>query len=73
MLVMGVLLDSYETLFSPLEVFYGIRFGSKDHIMAQLVNIYPVGITDPFLDLWGPYRVSQRAIYEQIKPYRGFR
>ena len=72
-LVKGVLLVPYISLFSPLEVSYGTRFGSKHHIMAQLVNIYRVGITGPFLDLWGLSRVSQRTIYEQIKPFSGLK
>ena len=50
-LVKGSLLDPYSALFAPLEVLYGTRFGSKHHIMAQLANMYRVGITDPYLDL----------------------
>ena len=65
------LLDPYSALFAPLEVLYGTRFGSKHHIMAQLANMYRVGITDPYLDLWGPPRDSQRAIYDLIKLFGG--
>ena len=46
--VKGVLLDPFRTRFAPLEVFWGTGFGSKHHIMVQLVNVYRVGITDPF-------------------------
>ena len=31
-------LDLYRTLFAPLEVLYGTRFGSKQHIMVQLAD-----------------------------------
>ena len=61
-LVKGVLLVPYISLFSPLEVSYGNRFGSKHHIMAQLVNIYRVGITDQFLDLCSTSGGSQTAV-----------
>ena len=46
--VKGVLLDPFRTRFAPLEVLWGTGFGSKHHIMVQLVNVYRVGITDPF-------------------------
>ena len=58
----GGLLDPYRTLFAPLEVLYSTRFGSKHHIMAQLVNIYRVGITDQFLDLCSTSGGSQTAV-----------
>ena len=70
MLVMWVLLDSYKTLFSPLEVFYGIRFGSKDHIMVQLSKVHWIGIIDPFLYLRGPSWGSQKGSFlEQMKSF----
>ena len=46
--VKGVLLDPFRTRFAPLEVLWGTGFGSKHHIMVQLVNVYRVGITGPF-------------------------
>ena len=49
--VKGGLLDPYRTLFAPLEVLYGTRFGSKHHIMVQLSNVYRGGTTGPFSDL----------------------
>ena len=49
--VKGGLLDPYRTLFAPLEVLYGTRFGSKHHMMVQLAYANRVGITDPFPDL----------------------
>ena len=58
----GGLLNPYRTLFSPLKVLYSTKFGSKQHIMIQLANVYKVGITDPFLNLWGPSRGPQSAI-----------
>ena len=61
-LVKGALLDPYKDTFPPLEVSYGTRFGSKHHIMAQLVNIYRVGITDQFLDRCSPSGGSQTAV-----------
>ena len=61
-LVKGVLLVLYISLFSPLEVSYGTRFGSKHHLMVQLVNIYRVGITDQFLDLCSTSGGSQTAV-----------
>ena len=63
----GGLLDPYRALIAPLEVLYGTRFGYKDNIMIQLANIYNIGITDPFLELWGPPGDSQKAIYKQIQ------
>ena len=59
--VKGGLFDSYRALFAPLEVLYCARFGSKHHIMVQLTNGDKVVITDPFLDLLGPPRSSQRG------------
>ena len=56
------LLNPYRTHFAPLEVLYSTKFGSKHHIMVQLAKVYDVGIIDPFLDLWGPPRGSQKAI-----------
>ena len=67
--VKGGLLDPYRTLFAPLEVLCGTRFGSKQHIMIQLANVYKVGITDPFLNLWGPSRGPQSAISRANKPF----
>ena len=32
--------------FAPLEVSLGIRFGSKNHEMVQLANVYNIGITE---------------------------
>ena len=72
-MVKGSLLDPYSALFAPLEVLYGTRFGCKHHVMAKLANMYRVGITDPYLDLWGPPGGSQRAIHEQIKPFGGLK
>ena len=72
-MVKGGLLDPYSALFAPLEVLYGTRFGSKHHIMAQMANMYRVGITDPYLYLWGPSGGSRRAIHEQIKPFGGLK
>ena len=46
--VKGFLLDPFRTRFAPLEVLWGTGFGSKHHIMVQLVNVYRVGITDSF-------------------------
>ena len=40
-----VLLGPCRALILPREVFYGTRFGSKHHIMAQLVTIYREGNT----------------------------
>ena len=34
------LLDSYRALFSRLKVLYGTKFGSKQHIMVQMANVY---------------------------------
>ena len=59
--VRGGLLDPYRTLFVPLEVLYGTKFGSKHHIMDRMANVYKVCITDPFLDLWAPPGSPQRA------------
>ena len=67
--VKGGLLDPYRALFSPLEVLYGTRFGSKHHMMVQLAHVKRVGITDPFPDLWNPLGVPKRPLYEQIKPF----
>ena len=64
--IQGGLLYPYLTLFAPLEVLYGTRFGSKHHIMVQLAKIHWVGISDPFLDLRGPSWSSQKVIFEQI-------
>ena len=58
----GGLLYPYRALFAPLEVDYGKIFGSKHYIKVQLENVYWVGITDPFLAHWGPFRGSQKAI-----------
>ena len=66
-MVSGGLLDPYRALFAPLDVLYGTRFGSKHHIMIHLANIYRIGITDPFLELWGPPGDSHKAISEQIQ------
>ena len=52
--VWGGLLDPYRTLIASLEVLYVTRFGSKQLIMVQLANMYRKGITDPFVDLFGP-------------------
>ena len=52
--VWGGLLDPYRTLIASLEVLYGTKFGSKQLIMVQLANMYRKGITDPFVDLFGP-------------------
>ena len=49
--IQGGLLYPYLTLFAPLEVLYGTRFGSKHHIMVQLSNVYRGGTTGPFSDL----------------------
>ena len=49
--VKRVLLDPYRALFSPLKVLYGTKFGSKQHIMVQMANVYKIDITDPFWDL----------------------
>ena len=38
--IQGGLLYPYKTLFAPLEVLYGTRFGSKHHIMVQLAKHY---------------------------------
>ena len=35
--VKGGLLDPYRALFAPLEVLYGTRFGSKHHMVVQLM------------------------------------
>ena len=56
------LLDPQRALFSPLEVLYGTKFGSKHHIMATMANVYKVCITDPFLDPWAPPGCPQRAV-----------
>ena len=60
--VKGGLLDPYRTLFAPLEVLYGTRFGSKHHMMVQLAHVNRVGTTDPFPDLQSPPSGSQRAL-----------
>ena len=65
--VKGGLLDPYRTLFAPLEVLYGTRFGSKHHIMVQLAHVNRVGIADPFPDLWNPPKGSQKAIIRANK------
>ena len=52
--VKGGLLDPYRALFAPLEVLYGTRLGSKHHMMVQLAYTYSEGISDPFVDFWGP-------------------
>ena len=65
--VKGGLLEPYRALFSPLEVLYGNRIGSKRHMMVQLAHVYRVGITDPFPDLWSPPRGSQTAIIRANK------
>ena len=49
--VKGGLLDPSMSLFAPLKVLYGTRFGSKHHMMVQLAYANRVGITDPFPDL----------------------
>ena len=49
--VKGGLLDPYRAHFASLELLSGTRFGSKNHKMVQLANVYRVGITDPFQDL----------------------
>ena len=56
--VNGVLLDPYIALFAPLEILQETRLGSKHHIIVQLANVYRVGITGIFLELWGPSRGS---------------
>ena len=60
--VKGGLLDPYRTLFAPLEVLCGTRFGSKQHIMVQLAYVNRVGIIEPLSDLWSPLWGPQRAI-----------
>ena len=57
----GVCLTPKWHFFSPLEVLYGTRFGSKHHMMVPLAQVSKVGITDPFPDLWSPPRGSQKA------------
>ena len=34
---------------APLEVCQGTRFGSKNHEMVQLANVYNIGITECFM------------------------
>ena len=63
------LLDSYRALFSRLKVLYGTKFGSKQHIMVQMANVYKKNITDPFLDLWSLPKGPQRAIYMSKTSY----
>ena len=63
------LLDPYTALFASLEVLYRTKFGSKHNIMVQLPNVYKVGITDPFLTLWGTISGSQRATKRENKPF----
>ena len=58
--VKGGLLDPYRTLFAPLEVLYGTRFGSKHHIMVQLTY---------FQTFVAPLGVPKRPLYTQIKTF----
>ena len=67
--VKGGLLDPYRTLFAPLEVLCGTRFGSKQHIMIQMAHFNRVGITDPIPDRWNPLRDSQKAISSANKAF----
>ena len=67
--VKGGLTEPYRARFAHLEDLYGTRFCSRHHIMVELAKVYRVGITGPFLDLSGPPRGSQGAIFEQIKPF----
>ena len=60
--VKGGLLDPSMSLFAPLKVLYGTRFGSKHHMMVQLTHVNRISITDPFSDLWSPPRGYQKAI-----------
>ncbi len=62
------LLDPQRALFSPLEVLYGTKFGSKHHIMATMANVYKVCITDPFLDPWAPQRAVSWAKQAAFSP-----
>ena len=48
------LLGPNRAIFAHLDVLYGTRLGSKHHIVVQMANVSRVGITDRFLDLWGP-------------------
>ena len=60
--VKGGLLDPSMSLFAPLKVLYGTRFGSKHHLMVQVGHVKRLGITDPFPDLQSLSRCPQRAI-----------
>ena len=73
-MVKGALLDPYKDTFPPLEVSNGTRFGSKHHIMAQLVTIYREGNTyqaslTHFWTFGAPWDQVSGAMYEQIKPF----
>ena len=63
------LFGPYTAIFAHLDVLYGTRLGSKHHIVVQMANVSRVGITDRFLDLWGPPGGSQRAQLGQIKAF----
>ena len=49
----GVCLTPIER-FVPRASLERTRLGSKHHMMVQLAYTYSEGISDPFVDFWGP-------------------